>query len=127
MPLLSIEDQKAALDASGWTCTHVDTCLPCYLLDHMNGDNEMLLGVPVDGDSTFEMVRADLQAELGYSTIDKPGFDFYLAQIAIDSAFLEHAGDDPFDPSLDVMSEADVEADVEAPQAWFRIAWEVIA
>ena len=43
---------------------HIDTCLPCYLLDHCNGDKEQLLCVAVDSTMRMYQTRDDLIREI---------------------------------------------------------------
>lgn len=120
--LASIEDQKAEIDsAGGFTLTHVDTCLSCFVLDHMNGDNELLLGVYVDGETTCMQVKADLLSEINGACGTKPGFDYDKAAQAVVEAFAAVDLDTIFAPSLEVPSEDDDEG--ESCYAWFRLAW----
>ncbi len=46
------------------TVTHIDTCLPCYLTDHHGRDNECLIGVAIDGSTTYAQVLDYLLDEL---------------------------------------------------------------
>ncbi len=48
------------------TCYHKDTCLSCYLQNHHNGDNELLIGIPPSGQSLAEAVE-DLMSEVSES------------------------------------------------------------
>jgi hypothetical protein len=144
MPLpfpLSIDEQKAAIDSAGeFTLTHTDTCLSCYVLDHMNGDNEMLLSASVDGDSTYADVKSELLLNLNESSEEKPGFDYDKATAAIAYWFegveptklfdvslesapkeADYGSDDLFEDAQNAYDEASEAS--ESCYAWFRLAW----
>jgi hypothetical protein len=99
---------------------HVDTCLPCYVLDHCNDDNEQLIGVAVSRGSRVHHVRAELLGEiLAYG--DK------LPDTITESDIVAAVADclkglHPFaawDSSLDIDDESG-----ESCYAWFRLSWE---
>lgn len=101
---------------------HVDTCLPCYVLDHCNGETEMLIGVPVDKASRMHMVRRDLESEVrNYG--DKLSDEFSDSDVAnaIGELFQGVHPLKAFDKSLERAAD---ETD-ESCYAWFRFAWEV--
>jgi hypothetical protein len=54
---------------------HVATCLSCYLQDHHNRPGELLLGVPVDGNTTYQDILDGLESEwnAAYVIEDKDG------------------------------------------------------
>ena len=47
-----------------YNLTHIDTCLPCYLMDHHNREGESLMCVPVDGATTHREVLESLLSDL---------------------------------------------------------------
>lgn len=102
---------------------HVDTCLSCYVLDHCNGDDETLIGVAVDGKSTYASVKSDLWEEIcnNYRLFPEDMRDIEI-RIAINALF-EPVTDLSayFDPSLE-NTEEDEMGDM--PCAWFRFTWE---
>lgn len=101
---------------------HVDTCLPCYVQDHCNGENEMLIGVPVDKASRMHTVRRDLAAEVrAYG--DKLPAEFTDSDVesAIGDMFKGVHPLKAFDSSLDRASADDMG---ESCYAWFRFTWE---
>lgn len=55
--------EQAAKDRRQEFLDSVDTCLSCYLQDHHNRPGELLLGVAVDGASTYAAVEESLLAE----------------------------------------------------------------
>jgi len=59
--------------ANDYSLTHVDTCLSCYVQDHCNGDNELLLGVPVDRNTRAWQLRAALLDGLFHPRTDATG------------------------------------------------------
>lgn len=86
--------------------SHVDTCLPCYLMDHHYRDGELLLCAAVDGRTTHREVREQLLNELhGGNAPD--GFSYNQAKDAINREFPETCGDDAFDDSLEFDDEND--------------------
>lgn len=116
---------------SGFACVHIDTCLPCYLQDHHNRDGELLLGVPVDGDTTGQEVKEALLDEFQQIAWDmrgeSPGYDHDKAQAAIIEWFADvHPAKmpRPFDPSLDVLDSDEAES-CESVYAYFLITWDV--
>lgn len=109
---------------------HIDTCLSCYVTDHCNGDAELLIGVPVNGDTTYAEVREGLEREI--SALDLSGRldDADLAPLyaAIRAAVLDEFSTvrdtaAPFDASLEVASPDDDESAGELCYAWFRVSW----
>jgi hypothetical protein len=103
---------------------HVDTCLSCYVLDHCNGEHELLIGVHVDSASTIADVKAAVLDEW------RAGDDYGLSDPPSEAEFAEavneaFASADPaalFDSRLDPREEADDCS--ESCQAWFRLSWE---
>ena len=107
------------------TLYHVDTCLPCYVLDHCNGETEELVGVYVDASTRNHEVSAALLEELA-TNCDK------LAEAGLESAARDAVAE-AFEglhplacfgrmlPSRAECAEAE-----EAPQAWFRFSWESV-
>lgn len=106
--------------------THIDTCLGCYLQDHHNRPGELLLGVPVDGSTTYQEVLDALMDELTWRDAD-PSFDYGLAKVLAIREF-ETVSDmsKPFDSSLEVSTEED-DGMQEDCQAWFLITWDADA
>jgi hypothetical protein len=129
--LPSIQEQLAnareAVD-SGIVCAHIDTCHAGYLNDHHNRDNELLLGVFVDGHSTIADVKEALLEEFRAIAFEigenKPGYDHDKALAAIHTAFSDinpvELHRTAFDDSLDVTDEEDAEY----CQAWFVLSWD---
>lgn len=103
--------------------THIDTCLSDFVLDHCNGDHELLLGVPVTLASRMYDVRNDLQSEINGLDTDKPGFDYDAAHAAVAEAFKGVHPLKTFAPSLERSDPNDDMA--ETCYAWFRLSWEV--
>lgn len=108
-------------------CSHIDTCMSCFLNDHHNRDGELLLGVFVDGASTFHDVLWALIDELQTASAsidpaDVPGWDYDAAKACAKSLFAETDLSKPFDVGLDMPSEDDDCA--ESVQAWFLFTWE---
>ncbi len=102
--------------------THIDTCLSSYVLDHCNGDHELLLGVPVTLASRMYMVRDDLQREINGLDVAKPGFDYDAAHGAVAEAFKGVHPLKTFDRRLEP---ADPDDDMaESCYAWFRLSWD---
>ena len=105
------------------TIRYIDTCLPCYLTDHFNGENESLVGVPVNGSTTYGEIREALETEIRW-TLDRPegltGDDIASAL----SDLFENVTDPAtrFDSSLETPTDDDDGADY--PSAWFRLSWE---
>lgn len=99
---------------------HIDTCLSDYVLDHCNGDHELLLGVAVDRASRVHQVKAALQDEISGADVGKPGFDYDAAHKAVDAAF---AGAHPF-KAWSKSLEPSTGEDTESVYSWFRLTWE---
>ena len=115
---LAAEDRRApAMDLS-----HVDTCLSSYVLDHCNGDHELLLGVPVTLASRMYDVRQVLDSEINGAMCDKPGFDYDAAHRAVAEAFKGVHPLKTFDRRLEPAEPDDDMA--ESCYAWFRLSWE---
>ena len=102
---------------------HIDTCLPCYLLNHCNGETEELVGVYVDSGTRYHEVKTALLEELS-SHCDKiaESGQEQAARGAIESAFKGVHPFKVFDRMLP--SRAECSDAIEAPQAWFRFSWE---
>lgn len=110
-----------------FTCSHVDTCLSSFVLDHHNREGELLLGVFVDGVAKHADVLHGLLDELRDATAaidpaDLPGFDYDSAKAAAKSLFADIDLASYFDSSLDLL-DADDDA-AEMPQAWFLFTWQ---
>lgn len=101
--------------------THIDTCLPCYLLDHCNRDNEMLLGVAVSGNTTNEEVKEALLQEL-HARDFHVEVEYDACRKAIEEEFYppESMGR-LFDSTLDTPMQGDTDEHV---YAYFRLSWE---
>lgn len=106
-----------------FTIRHVDTCLPCYVLDHCNGETESLVGVPVDGATTYAELREALESEIRWS-VDRPeGIATADLRAALDDLFANVSNpQEPFDSSLEMPDEEDGAAD--SSLAWFRVSWD---
>ena len=108
---------------------HIDTCLPCYLGNHHNGDNELLLGVPVDGSDSVSDVMDYLNEEfhaIAYQMGEtKRGYDHDKALAALKALFDEVRPNaaKTFDASLEIPSEGE-DMD-ETVQAYFLLTWQV--
>ena len=108
------------------TCSHVDTCLSSFVLDHHNREGELLLGVFVDGSYTEGDLLAALLDELrdASANIDSdylPGFDYDSAKAAAKSLFADRDLSESFDSSLEIVEPDDMG---EMVQAWFLFQWE---
>lgn len=108
---------------------HIDTCLSGYVLDHCNGDNELLLGVPVDGASTHEDVRQNLLNEFRNDSSEKGAhISEEMFRAAVDEQFStvpDMAA--PFDSTLEAERDPDEEGPLyesETCYAWFRVSWD---
>lgn len=101
---------------------YIDTCLSCYVLDHCNGDNELLLGVTVNRASRVFEVKNLLHEEVRSLDVDKPGFDYDAAHAAIDAAF---KGAHPLKAWSKTLEPSDPDDDTgESVYSWFRLTWE---
>jgi len=103
----------------------IDTCLASYVLDHCNGPNELLIGIPVWRESCNVDVKNDLLCGIRDSEFepeDKPGFDDDAAKAAVESYFAEADPAAPWPPSIHVEASND-DDDGEAPCSWFRLSW----
>ena len=110
---------------------HVDTCLSCYVTDWCNGESETLLGVDVNGDTTYAEVRDGLLDALHtanlWERVSQGESDALYAAIGSEIADQFSTVKDmaaPFDASLDVASRDDEDGHGESCCAWFRISWE---
>lgn len=104
--------------------THIDTCLGSFLLDHHNRPGELLIGVVVDGETSYQEVKDELQSELQNRLLDAGGFDYEAAANAIDEEFSTVSDmDKPFDSSLDVLTDEERDEMLEPCQAWFLLTW----
>lgn len=100
---------------------HIDTCLPCFVQNHCNGDSEQLIGVPVDSSTRYHHVKADLISEISSYDCKIPEGRTGEGIAAVNEYF---AGIHPlktFDRSLDRRSDDDTG---ESCYAWFRLTWE---
>jgi hypothetical protein len=107
--------------ANDYSLTHVDTCLSCYVQDHCNGDNELLLGVPVDRSTRAYQLRAALADELQVMGDSRDSLDYDKAEAAIREWFKDVHPLKAFDNRLETASPED---DCELCYAWFRLEWE---
>lgn len=102
---------------------HIDTCLSCYLLDHHTRPGEVLLGIPIDGASTYAQLREDLENEVSGYTGDVPEGWYDAARAAIAEQFSTVPDTAvPFDPNVDLSEEDENEGDF--CQAWFLFTWD---
>lgn len=128
--LPSVEEQlTAARDAtdSGFAFVHIDTCLGSFLSDHHNRDGELLIGVPVDGNTYLGAVFNDVLMELreiAPDDGDRAGFNYRKALAAIEAERDAHQDlSFLFDSSLDILDDDEFN-DGEYVQAWFLITWD---
>lgn len=116
--------------ATEFSVTHIDTCLPDYLQDHHNRDGELLLGVPVNADSTVGEVMDGLLDEFRAVAWDlgeyRKGYSHDKAKAAVKGLIVDNdeRRDRIFDSSLERVPEGE-EDYYESPQAWFLIHWDV--
>ena len=104
------------------TIRHVDTCLPCFVLDHCNGETEALVGVTVDGSTTYADLREALESEIRWTERPEslPVTDLCAA---IDDLFANVSDmSKTFDSTLE-QPEADDDGVGESCFAWFRMSW----
>ena len=103
------------------TITHVDTCLSCYLLDHHNGDAELLLGIPVDGRTLVRDMPDMLRDELNACDWDIPDDAFTNEEFeqALKDCFAAADKRKRFDPTLEIAAD---DCD-EWCYAWFLLEW----
>lgn len=100
--------------------SHVDTCLPCYVQDHCNGDDEMLLGVPVDSSSRNHQVRDSLIDEVrNYGDKLPDSITDNEVKAAIIDLFKQAHPFGVFERGLDKADDSG-----ESAYAWFRFTWE---
>lgn len=105
---------------------HIDTCLSGYVLDHCNGDSELLLGVPVDGGSTYEDVRQNLLNEWRADCSEKGAHvteDMFRATVDDQFSTVPDMAA-PFDSSLETPDEDADDDSGETCYAWFRVSWD---
>lgn len=106
------------------TITHFDTCLPSYVLTHGNGEREMLLGVPVDGTTTYGQLQIALCDEWRQSSDERgehiPAATFCAAVDELFAGVTDIAA--LFDASQETPDETDDSG--ESCYAWFRLSWE---
>ena len=103
--------------------SHIDTCLGCYLNDHHNRKGECLVGVYVDGNTTYAALREGLESELhSYGTDDQSRITDAMLSVAIEDCFKDTDSSEVFDDSLEVPAE-DEEFDADSCQAWFLVTW----
>lgn len=102
---------------------HVDTCLPCYVQDHCNGETECLVGVPVSKRDRVWHVRQCLEFDIARGASDS--FPEDMPDSAILAAIADAwRGAHPlktWDASLEPDSGEDIG---EACYSWFRFTWE---
>jgi hypothetical protein len=102
----------------------MDVCTPDYLLNHCNGDSEMLLAVAVDGATTLQEVMSELESEFRSDTSGKlPDVTDEMFAAAV--AELPAPGTTPesiFDPGLELPNDADDCG--ESVYAYFRLSVE---
>lgn len=97
-----MERQKAMPRKPEYDCSHIDTCLPCYLQDHHNREGELLLSVPVDRSTRNGSLMRQVIDELGSADFGLPdGFDYEEAEKAIRDCFAGTDGRKLFDSTLD--------------------------
>ncbi len=89
-------------------CRYIDTCLPDYLQDHHNRDNEQLICFPVDNETTVKELADGLYDDvMGALCFDIPeSISDNDIRAAINSMF-EHIDGDVFDDSLPMYDEND--------------------
>jgi hypothetical protein len=99
---------------------HVDTCFPCYMLDHCNGDDEQLIGVAVSRGSRVHHVRAELLDEI-LACGDKLPEDVTESDIvaAVADCLKSLHPFAAWDSSLEKYDETG-----ESCYAWFLLTWE---
>jgi hypothetical protein len=97
----------------------IDLCLPCYVQDHCNGENEMLLGIDADGATTFADVLAGLIDAFAHGD-DKAPFDVTAFELVARQWF------DGVDMATvwDYTPNEDADDSSEQVCAWFRLSWE---
>lgn len=103
-----------------YNCMHVDTCLPCYLADHCNRSEDMLLQAEVNGTTSYQEVMDELLSQLHGTMVEDETFDYDQAELAIREEFsnvLNMAT--PFDDSL----ESDDDDSEDSCYAWFVLSW----
>lgn len=103
------------------TVCHIDTCHPCYLQDHHQRAGEHLIGVSVDGTTTYATLLEELTAEMNGTD----GLPDDVTEEDVTRA-VEEMAEDVTDRSeaFDSFLEEDEEDDGEGPQAWFLVTWE---
>lgn len=104
----------------------IDTCLPCYVLDHCNGPAELLVGVVVTHESCNVDVKNDLLCGIRdseFDEADKPGFDDDAAKAAVESFFADLEPMALWAPSSNIEPRAE-DDDGESCYSWFRLSWE---
>lgn len=107
------------------TIRYVETCLPCFVLDHCNGDNKELVGITVDGETTYSDLRESLMDEVKWNC-DKLPTRYTSKDVAAAVADLFECVADMgmhFDSSL-AMPDREEDFDGESCFAWFRLSWE---
>ena len=100
--------------------SHVDTCLPDYVLDHCNGDDELLVGLSL-GTSAEE--AADSIAEECGNSDKVPAELSHEAIREAAAATCAHVDLRYIDSDGNPCDEAPEDRDSEEPQAWFRVTW----
>ncbi|AEI71124.1 hypothetical protein [EBPR siphovirus 5] len=109
------------------TMRHVDTCLPCYVQDHCNGESECLVGVPVSRADRVWHVRQCLEFDVSRGASDSFPEDMLDSEIqaAIADAW---RGAHPLKAWDRTLERATAESDEmgESCYSWFRFEWERI-
>lgn len=94
--------------------SHVDTCLPSFFA----GSSDVVLCVPVDGDTTDPQVREALLAEI-QATDRGDDFDYAAAEEAVEAYFSGARDKELFDESLEI--DPDGEGEGESVYAYFTL------
>lgn len=107
------------------TIRHVDTCLSCYVPDHCNGETETLVGVPVDGSTTYADLFEGLENEIRWNVDQPEGLTSEDLRAALDDLFANVSDmSKPFDSSLEQPEASEDDGGVgETCFAWFRMSW----
>ena len=108
------------------SCTHVETCLGCYLTDHHNREGELLLGIVPRSQTEDEAVEELLEEALSsygevpaIVTEDMLKAAFEEALEDVDLRWIDSNGERQDKPP----SEDEEEFSLELPKAWFVLTW----
>lgn len=99
---------------------HVDTCLPCYVLDHCNREGECLVGVPIDGSTTYAQARESLIEE---ATI----YEAYLPEDMPDQVIIDAINEHFKSAEPKAVIDPNIGPHIEGEDCvclWFRFSWE---